>query len=301
MDSLTELFCLMDDFCKEFEPVLKQRRLTDGTCKRNRSTGLSLSELMTLMVLFHQLRYRQFKCFYLYHVHAHLRREFPYLPSYQRCVTLMPRCTLALAALFESLKGKCTGLSIVDSTPIAVCDNLRIRRHRVFADVAQRGKSSTGWFYGFKLHAIINHLGELLAIRLTPGNVDDRKPVRELCTNVFGKLYADKGYLAKWLTDWLREHSVDLVTKVRKNMKPIDHSPFDRAMLKQRSLVETVFDELKNLSQIEHTRHRSMTNFLVNLLAGIIAYCLAPNKPSLPIRLVKTITNHDSSPMLIQN
>jgi transposase len=244
MESLTELFCLIDDFCMGFE----------------------LSELMTLAVLFYQLRFRQFKSFYLAYACRFLRKEFPDLPSYQRCVELMPRCVVPLAALFDALKAQCSGISIVDSTPIAVCDNLRIARHKVFAGLAARGKSSTGWFFGFKLHVVINHRGEILAIRLTPGNVDDRKPVPKLCQSLFGKLFGDKGYLAKWLSEMLAEQDVHLITKVRKNMKPIELTPFDQALLRQRSLIETVFDELKNLCQIEHTRHRSCLNFVVNLM-----------------------------------
>jgi transposase len=284
MDNLTELYVLMDDFCKEFEPWLNARLLAEGQRKRKRMTGLSLAELMTLVVLFHQIRYRQFKSFYLHHVCMHLQREFPSLPSYNRCLELLPRCAVALAALFDELKGACTGISIIDSTPIAVCDNLRIKRHCVFKDIAQRGKSSTGWFFGFKLHAAINHMGELLSIRITPGNVDDRTPVCEMMKQLFGKLYADKGYLSKKLADKLRPLGIDLITKVRRNMKPVTHTPFDNALLNRRSLIETVFDELKNLSQIEHTRHRSTSNFIVNLLAGIVAYCLMPNKPSLPLQ-----------------
>lgn len=284
MDHLTELYCLMDDFCKEFEPVLKGRLIADGKRRRNRSTSLSLAELMTLMVLFHQIRYRQFKLFYLHHVCRHLRSEFPRLPSYQRCVELLPRCAVAMAAFFETIKGKCSGLSIADSTPVRVCHNLRISRHRVFRGLAARGKSSTGWFFGFKLHLVINHMGELLGVTLTPGNIDDRKPLRELSDGLFGKLYADKGYIAKWLTEFLATRGVELITKVRRNMKPVARSDFDQAVLRQRSLVETVIDELKNLCQIEHTRHRSPINFTVNLLAGLIAYCLMPGKPTLPLQ-----------------
>jgi len=301
VDSLTELFCVMDDFCKHFEPALNKHLLEENKRKRQRHSGLSLSELMTLVVLFHQMRYRQFKYFYLYHVCGYLRREFPKLPSYQRCIALMPRCAVALAALFETLKGKCTGLSIVDATPIAVCDNLRIKRHHVFKENAARGKTSTGWFYGFKLHAIINHMGELLHIKLTPGNVDDRQPLRQSWSDLFGKLYADKGYIGKWLTDWLAQQGVDLVTKVRKNMKPKNISAFDQAMLRQRSLIETVFHELKNLCQIEHTRHRSPMNFVVNLLAGIVAYCFMPNKPRIPVQTAKALADHDFEHILIQN
>lgn len=171
MDSLTETFCLIDDFCQAFEPEWDKRLLTTGRKKRQRPTSLCLSELMTLAVLFHQLRFRQFKSFYLLHAQRYLRAEFPGLPSYQRCLELLPRCIVPLSALFDAVKGQCTGISILDSCPIAVCDNLRIARHRVFAGIAARGKSSTGWFFGFKLHIAINHRGELLSMKVTSGNV----------------------------------------------------------------------------------------------------------------------------------
>lgn len=284
MDNLTELYCLMDDFCKKFEPEFKRYLLQSGKRKRQRSGYLSLAELMTLVVLFHQIRYRQFKLFYLLHVCQNLRGEFPRLPSYQRIVELMPRCVGALAVLFEVLKGKCTAISIVDSTSIRVCHNLRIRRHRVFKEMAARGKSSTGWFFGFKLHAIINHRGELLQAKLTPGNKDDRQALKGMTSSLFGKLFADRGYIGEWLKDWCRTQNIELITKVRKNMKPVTHSDFDQAVLKGRSVIETVFDELKNMCQIEHSRHRSVFNFTTNLIAGLVAYCLFPNKPSLHIQ-----------------
>jgi transposase len=283
MDSLTETFCLIDDFCREFETAFHKRLIASDPKKRRRKCELSLSELMTLTVLFHQLRFRQFKSFYLGYVCRHLRAEFPKLPSYQRAVELMPRCLAPLAALFECLKGTCDGISIADATSIAVCDNKRISRHRVFKGQAKRGKTSMGWFFGFKLHAVINSRGELLRIRLTPGNTDDRKPVPDLCRGLFGLLFADKGYIAKWLTEALEDMGVKLVTTIKKNMKPVRLTPFEKAVLRRRSLIETVFDELKNLCQIEHTRHRSLFNFGVNLMAGIVAYCLSDSKPTLSL------------------
>lgn len=134
----------------------------------------------------------------------------------------------------------CSGISIVGSTPIGACDNLRIARHKVFAGLAARGKSSTGRFFGFKLYVIFNHQGEILAIGLTPGNVDDRKPVAGLCQSLFGKLFGDKGYLARCLSEMLAERHVHLVTKVRKNIKPLELTHFDQALLRQRSLIKTV-------------------------------------------------------------
>jgi transposase len=280
---LTETFCLIDDFCRQFEPAWHRRMLPHGSKKRQRKSELSLAELMTLVVLFRQIRFRQFKSFYPNHACRYLRAEFPRLPSYQRVVELMPRRAVPLAALFECLKGACDGVSIADATPLAVCDNKRIPRHRVFKGKAERGKTSMGWFFGFKPHAIINAKGELVRIRLTPGNTNDRKPIPEMCKGLFGLLFADKGYVGKPLAEMLQDMGIKLVTTLKKNMKPVALTAFEKALLKRRSLIETVFDELKNLCQIEHTRHRSINNFTVNLMAGIVAYCLSDTKPSLSL------------------
>lgn len=286
MESLTELFCLFDDFCRLFEPEWEKQLICKGDKKRKRKSCLSLSELMTLSVLFHQLRFREFKMFYLYYVCRHLRSEFPRLPSYSRLVELMPRCAVPLTIFFETIKGECDGISIADATAISVCDNKRIPRHRVFKETAARSKTSMGWFYGFKLHAIINSKGEIIAFKVTSGNVDDRKPVPELSEGLFGQLYADKGYIAQWLTQLLDNQGVEFITTFKKNMKSVHRTAFEKAILRRRSLIETVFDQLKNLCQIEHTRHRSMMNFIVNLISGIVAYSLAPVKPSL--KLIRT-------------
>jgi hypothetical protein len=239
--------------------------------------------MTTIVVLFHTMRGRQFKAFYGAIVCCFMTAEFPRRLSYTRFVALMPRCAVVLAALFETLKGACTGLSITDATPLAFCQNLRIERHRVFKGMAQRGKSSTGWFYGVKLYAVINHRGELLAIKVTPGNVDDRKGLLAIASNVFGKLYAGKGYIGKEFARKMKDKGIDLVTRVRKSMLEVVHSQFDQALLRKHFLVETVFDELKNLCQIEHTRYRSPMNFAVNLMAGIVAYCLQPVKPRIAV------------------
>jgi transposase len=186
-------------------------------------------------------------------------------------------------------KGACDGLFIVDATPLAVCDNRRITRHRVFQNSAARGKTSMGWFYGFKLHAIINSQGELIRLKLTAGNVDGRKPLPHRCRGRFGYRFADKGYLAQWLTQALAERHIHWITTRRKNMTPAPHTAFEKVLLRRRCLIETVFDELKNLCQIEHTRHRSVGNFLVNLMAGIVAYGLSDNKPTLKLMRINAL------------
>ncbi len=183
----------------------------------------------------------------------------------------------------QSRFGTCTGIAFVDSTAIAVCHNRRIRRHKVFKGLAARGKSTMGWFYGFKLHLIVNEQGELLAVHLTPGNVDDRKPLSEMTKELFGKLFGDKGYLSQALFEKLFERGLELITSLRKNMKGQLMRLADRLLLRKRFIIETITDQLKNISQIEHTRHRSPTNFAVNLIAGLIAYTHQPKKPSISL------------------
>jgi hypothetical protein len=281
--SLLELFCHVDDFWKSFAPAWRQRLLESGLIKRERSGHLVESEIMTILIQFHQSHYRDFKAYYRQHVCAHWRAEFPGLVSYTRFVDLIPSVLVPLAAYLEACRGQCNGLSFVDSTKLAVCHNRRIQRHRVFAGLAGRGKDSVDWFYGFKLHLVVNDCGELLACRLTPANVDDRRPVPELAQSLFGKLIGDKGYLSKGLLARLVQQGVELITPIRKNMKPSLVRLNDKLLLRKRVLIETVNDQLKNISQIEHSRHRSPANFLVNVLAGLIAYCHQPKKPSLQV------------------
>ncbi|WP_154698972.1 IS982 family transposase, partial [Legionella pneumophila] len=155
--------------------------------------------------------------------------------------------------------------------------------HKTFAGIAQRGKSSMGWFFGFKLHLVIHHLGELIAFCVTKGNVDDRQPLEQLFKNLNGLVTADKGYLSKKKEESLFQKGIKLITKVRRNMKAKILSPFEKYFLGQRSIVETVIEQLKSICQIEHTRHRKPDNFVINLLSGLAAYMLKPRKPSLKI------------------
>ena len=279
--SLLELFIDVDDFWKVYFPIWKQQLLADGSIKRMREPQLSMSEIMTINIHFHQSHYRNFKAYYIQHVQVNLRSEFPDLVSYNRFVELMPRALIPLLAYLRGRKGVCTGISFVDSTPLKVCHNRRIKRHRVFAGLAERGKTSMGWFFGFKLHLIVNDQGEVLAFQLTPGNVDDRKPVPKMSEKLFGKLFADRGYISKALFQQLYDEGLMLITTIRKNMKNKLMLLEDKLMLRKRSIIETINDQLKNISQIEHTRHRSFANFIVNLLAGLIAYTLQEKKPSI--------------------
>jgi transposase len=284
MKSLLELFVDVDDFCQAFLPKLEQHLLSSGAIQRHRERSLSVSEVMTILIHFHQSHYRNFKAYYCEHVLPNLQSEFPGLVSYTRFVDFIPSALLPLCAYFQqTCLGDCTGVSFIDSTSLDVCLNQRIASHKVFAGLAGRGKTSAGWFFGFKLHLVINDRGELLNVLLTPGNVDDRKPVPKLVRKLFGKVFGDKGYISQPLYELLRQtFGIQLVTKLRSNAKSrLPMSLTDRILLRKRAIVESVIDQLKNISQIEHSRHRSVTSFLVNLLCGLIAYARQPKKPSL--------------------
>jgi hypothetical protein len=241
---LTELFCSIDDFLnsQKFNPVkaicLKKK-------PRNRTGSLSTNELATLI-------------------------------SYSRFIQLMPRVLMPIASFLKSSFGKCSGISIIDSTSINVCHNRRIMRNKVFSGLAERGKSTMGWFFGFKVHLITNDRGELLSVKVTKGNVDDRQVVLKMVKNIFGKLFGDNGYLSSSISEKLSSKGLSLITTIKKNMK-------NKIMLRKRFIIETINDKLKNECQIEHTRHRSPMNFLVNLLAGLTCYQMSPKKPALKI------------------
>ena len=278
--SILKLFCHVDDFC-QWLTQWEQAKLLGVTRRRGPAPRLSMSEVMTILIHFHQSHYRDFKAYYTQHVSEHLRSEFPALVSYTRFVELIPASLPAMCLYLYARYGQGTGVAFIESTPLAGCHNRRIGRHRVFAETATRGKSSMGWFYGFKLHLIVNDQGELLAVQLTPANTDDRKPVPQMSKRLWGKLVGDRGYLSQALFEKLFAKGLQLITPIRKNMKNRLVVLEDKLLTRKRFIIKTIVDQLKNISQIEHTRHRSRTNFLVNLVAGLIAYTWQPKKPSL--------------------
>jgi hypothetical protein len=284
VDILT-LFCDIDDFCSLFEPARRRRLLASGERRRHKPGALSLSEVMTILVLFHASGYRDFKTFYTRHVAEQMSGAFPRLVSYGRFIELQREALVPLRCYLHARKGRGTGIAFVDATTLSVCHNLRIPQHRVFRGSAERGRSSMGWFYGFKLHLVINDRGELLGCYLTPGNVDDRRPVPQMVKDLWGRLFGDKGYISRPLATLLQAQDLRLVTRLKKNMKNKFLALTDKLLLRKRALIETVNDQLKNISQIEHTRHRSLWNFLGNVAAGLIAYTWREKKPSLNIQL----------------
>jgi hypothetical protein len=279
----TEIFCKYDDFCHEFEDEWNKILLSANVNSRNRQGNLSLSERMTIITLFHRSNYRTFKHFYNSYVLKHYKKDFPRLISYERFVALIPSMLIPMTLFIYTQRGKCTGISYVDSTKLQVCANIRIPRHKVFKNIAERGKGSMGWFYGFKLHLIVNDKGEILAFHISKGNVDDRAPVEEMSKELVGKLFGDRGYISQKLFERLMGKGLQLITTIKNNMKNKLMNMSDKILLRKRYIIETINDQLKNISQIEHSRHRSLANCMVNILAGLAAYCFQEKKPSIRI------------------
>lgn len=285
-DRLVETFCDFDDFCKSIRTQWEAMLLTDGRTPRRKhgpESRLIDSEIMTILVLYHASRFKNFKTFYNSVVLGLLRPYFPGAPCYQRFVTLTKRAWALLAFFLASRMGRKTEIYYVDSTPLVVCHNRRINRHKVFAGLAERGKTSMGWFFGFKLHLVFNHQREIVALKLTPGNVSDTAPVPELTKDLVGKLFGDKGYIGQKLAHELLQRGLALMTRVRHNMKSLPVSFLDKALLNGRGIAETIIGHVKEFSSLRLPKHRSVFNAFTHITAAIVSYQLNPLPPK-PIR-----------------
>ena len=256
---VTELFCIIDEFCKHFDAENAGNLLEDnsGTKRGRRQASLSDSEIMTILLYFHFGTFRNFKHYYLLFIKGTMKSYFPKAVSYNRFVELESRVFFQLMFFLNlGAFGRCTGITFVDSTMIPVCHNLRRYANKVFKGIATDGKGTMGWCHGFKLHLACNDRGEIIAFVLTGANVSDKDPnvFKVLAKRLYGKLFADKGYISQKLF-------------------------YDRMMLRKRYIIETINDMLKNTAQIVHLRHRSVNNFVMNLISALGAYCFFDNKP----------------------
>lgn len=287
VDKVIEIYSLADDFMKHFSAEFEKRTISNTHPTRaGRKSIMRDAEIITILVLFHLKGYRCLKHFYTEYVAKHMRDMFPNLVSYNRFVELQKSMMLPLAIFVKQvLLGKCTGITFVDSTPLKVCRQQRIHCHKVFKGIATRGHCSMGWFFGFKLHLMCNDRGEILNFVFTPANVDDREPLNyeNFIKEVYGKLVGDKGYISSKLFERLFVDGIQMITKLKKNMKNAFISYSDKILLRKRAIIECVNDELKNICQIEHSRHRCFANFITNMLAGIAAYSFLPKKPSINV------------------
>src|ERR1700733_137242 len=279
---LVAIFCEIDDFCKELDKNMPQPLLTAPTKgRRGPVCCLSASEIMTIQILFQMIGYRNFKTFYTRFLKLYWKHYFPQLPSYSRFVELISLALLPLTLFTQFKSGKKTDIYYIDGSCLPVCHIKRSKRNKVFKEIAQYGRTSVGWFFGLKVHVVINNLGELIAFKITRGNVHDGSVASSLLSMLEGLAFGDKGYISKKLFDELLKKGLKLITRKRKNMKEkLILSDYEKQLLNQRNLIETVFDCLKHKYHIWHARHRSILNALTNLMAALAAYTLEPLKLS---------------------
>jgi len=296
-DKVTEILCIIDEFNKNMNAELdKNLKLPShdgcGKHRRTRKGKLSESEIMTILVCYHFGTYRNFKEYYLVCIRGQFRQEFPEAVSYNRFVELMPRVFLKMMMFMKLYAfGKCTGISFVDSTMIPVCHNVRRNFNKVFRGLAKDGKGTMGWCHGFKLHLLCNDSGEVITFCLTGANVDDRdERVWSVFTKeLYGKVFADRGYIKKELFEHLFDHGIHLIHGLRANMKNKLMPMWDKIMLRKRYIIECINELLKNKANLVHSRHRSIHNFMVNLCSALTAYSFFDNKPqALPVHVEKS-------------
>lgn len=278
---IVEIFCDIDDFCKQFLKGSSSKILPSAQKIRHRLSIMSISEIITILVLFHLSHYRTFKDYYKNCILLDLRSYFPNAVSYNRFVEIEKQVLIYLGSYLLSKVGNRTNYYYIDSSKLAVCHNRRIFNHKVFKGIASRGKTSIGWFYGMKLHLVINQEGEIINFCITKGNVDDRHVMVNLFSNLQGLAAGDKGYISNDKAETLEKQGLRFITKIKNNMKKKIFTAFEKFFLAQRSIVETVIGQLKILCHIEHTRHRSPDNFIMNLISGLVAYCINPKKPTI--------------------
>jgi hypothetical protein len=277
---LVEIFYESDEFCKEFEKQFKKNLLTDGNGVRKHKFSLTLSEIMTIIIYFHETGYKTFKDYYEKHVLVNMKTDFKTLVSYNRFLELKQKALLPLLIFVQLNSMKhCTGISFIDS--FALRNLRRVSSHKVFKGLAQKGKTSVGWFYGFKLHLVINHKGDIIAFCISSGNVADNNEgiLVKLIKKIFGKLFGDKGYLINEnLFKKLYMNGVQMTTKIRKNMKNKLMLLEDKMLLRKRGVIESIGGLLKESFCLEHSRHRNILGFLGHILATIIAYSFRDKK-----------------------
>lgn len=281
---LYQIFCEVDDFVKCYDSY-EERQYIGQSKKRlpGPIASLSMSEKMTILIFYHQSGYRCFQYYYEQLVMIHLRSFFPKMVSYQRFVSMIGQCSqlLFLYAHYKCSLSRQTGIYFADSKKLPVCDNIRIPSNKVFSGVAGRGKSSTGWFYGLKLHLIINNLGEINNFVITPANFsdNDKKVLDVLLDGAKGKCFADKGYLTKFFEHFYKQ-GIQLIAKIRKNMKNAIMKFTDKCWSRKRAVIESVNDLLMSVFDVDHTRHRNPWNAITHIIAGVAAYSFYPEKPS---------------------
>ncbi len=281
-DKLIEIFVTVDDFCLHLEEWLATHPQPDFHPPRFEGI-MSVSEILSIIIFYHYSGYKCFQYYYQDMVEQELRTYFPKQVSYKRFLQLISKSVphLYVFTKWQCMQAQSTQIYFIDSKKLPVCHNRRIHNHKVFKGLAERGRSSTGWFYGFKIHLVINNLGQAVNFMITPANVSDANPevLRHILLKLQGNCYGDKGYLSKIFAE-LYQQGLKLVTKIRKNMKNKLMPLQEKYQLFKRAVIESVFDILMTVFDLDHTRHRSPQNAMAHQIGAMAAYSFMDQKPA---------------------
>ena len=266
---------MQDAILESIRPLLT--RPTKGTppIKKHK---LSVSEIATLAIFRFYTGHRNWKDFYN-HIKTYHQKDFPNLPTYQNFIAAIDKLACFSAILLQGFMhffrththGEAT--KFVDGSKLKVCEITRSLSHKVAKDYATKSKTHTGWFYGFRLHIIVNEWMEILGCKIASGSKDERKVLASMWDNIIGMIVADAGYIGKQWAEKAKEGGKVLFAAVRANMKKL-MTKAQHALLKERQKVEIVFSVLKLRFGIENTLPRSIQGYLAHYLWALTAYQL---------------------------
>lgn len=296
---LTEIYYEVDEFNKLYLGKIADYITHIDWYPKRKIGCMSMSEIMTILIYYHYSHYKNFKHYYEQYVRKDLKKDFPVSVGYDRFIWYIPMAFLPMLCfhIFRCKASIRTDIYFIDSTKIVACHPKRVHQNEVFKGFASWGKTSTGWFYGIKIHLIINNLGEVMQTYFTTGSTSDTnvKVLFSLLKGLKGWVFGDKGYLMnKEKLDFAEcDGALDFFVKPRNNTKKKKLKPIPdeaKKMAKKRPIIETVIGLQKNVLDLEHTRHRSISNAFTHMLAAMCAYSFYQRKPKVSIptqRLLK--------------
>jgi hypothetical protein len=288
-DRLLQLFCITSDLVDFILANTPQFAIQKKIVGRHRN--LKIAEAITISLYRYTLPHTTFKHFYAFMRNYH-GAEFPNLPHYSNMLLLqkhlfpfVSRMSGILIGINRSaFKNKKVRLMFIDGSDLPVCTNKRIFTHKVAKEAAARGKSSKGWFYGFRIHILCDDGGNLLGVKITPGNVDERTQVKKLVGDITDTtLVGDTGYLKKTLGEELyKSNNVWFLTGVKKVMKKL-MTKENHTLLKARQLVETVIGSLKFRGGMPNSLPRSIKGYQVHFVMTLLAFTIFGSMQALPL------------------
>ena len=279
--SLETSYTIVESFFKYFEGNFHMNHLLQQYYgKRGFRQRLSITDIMALNIYRFFMEISNLKAFHRFVQKFH-KKEYPNLPNYENFMKAtnksLPFMVFFVNAILAKNRALCKNKEahFIDSTPVEVCKNNKISRHRVTKGYSSRGKSTKGWFFGFKLHGICTDDMTVENLIFTTGSVHDSKMAKDVTKEIIGKAFADAGYQLKpEILSELADNGLFMHNATRKNMnRLISKEQFD--FIEKRNVIETVWSVLKGSFDLVYTRARSMKGMFRHFFYSIAAFLLS--------------------------